>query len=182
MRHPLIVTTIVLLVTALVLGYAIYIKSFKPNSPKISIPSPTAQVANPPQATGSARFKTPPWVESLSETERSLFNNVPKSNPSQEEKQQFRKLVAANARRASELTIAKDCQPSPIDLAVDQTLSFKIKNIDTVTHTLKIGAAQYPVAPGESSIVKLEKADTIRPFYGCDSYTLVGFFVPVAQP
>lgn len=175
-KHTPMAIFIVLLAAALVLGYAIYTKSFKPSLPKTTTPSPATRVATPPQATGSASLKLPPWLASLSETERSIFNKVPGSNASAEEKQKFGELVQANAQSSSQLTIAKDCQPSPVVLAVDTSLSFKVKNTDTAAHTIRIGTTQYPVSPGATETVKLDKRGT-RLSYGCDTYNRVGFLV-----
>lgn len=177
MKYPSskIVIVIVLLAVAVSLGYVIYANRStqlgRPQQPE----GPTSRPTGIPQ-TSTGSNQTPPWLANVTAVEKSLFD-IPGPNASEEEKKRHSDLVIKNTSTASELSILRACQPSPLSLSVDSTLSFTVRNRDTVAHTLKIDAnKEYALAPGATSTVTLEKKATILG-YGCDSYDQVGFLV-----
>lgn len=186
MKYAIPLTIAVLAAVAVLLGYSLYNQFGAPKpAPSTKAPPPaasssqqalpTGSQAQPSQGAGGASGK-PPWVATLSATERSFFT-IPGADASQEEKESHASLVRKNTQSAGEVSIQKDCQPSPLAFAADNTLTFKVKNTDTVSHTVKIGpTGRYTLAPGESSTVTLEKKGTILG-YACDFYSPVGFLV-----
>lgn len=160
---------VILALIALALIFAIYTKT-----------KPQQQSAEN-QITGSPRptllpAQPPPWFTTLSESDRALFNNPPQ-DASPSAKRNFVDQLKVNAQKATEISIGKDCKPSAIVLLTDQTLTFKIKNSDTVSHKIQAGPDnQFDIEAGSTSSVNLSEKGTVVNL-GCDGYSRVGFII-----
>lgn len=173
-NKPIIV--LILLAVALVLGYAIYVKMPKTSQSNIT-PQETqsSPATRAPEAATTSATRRPPWIASLSEADKALFN-TPSSDASDEVKRKFSENLRSNAKSVPEITISKDCRPSPIAYSVDKSLSFKVKNTDTVQHKVFIyQSSQHVIEPSSTVTITLEKKGSIS--YGCDLYIPVGFLV-----
>ncbi len=167
---------ILLVVVALALGWAVYVKMPETKAPDITrdSQSPASRPRTAEEATASAT-KRPPWIANLPEADKALFN-PPSAQASDEVKRKFSETLRKSAKSAGEITISKDCLPSPITMSVDNSLSFKVKNVDTVAHTIFVHqSSKNVVEPNATITITLDKKSSIS--YGCDSYIPVGFLV-----
>lgn len=168
MHNSRISLIVILALIALVLIFAIYTKTQPQQQSagnQTSSPRPTLLPAQPP-----------PWFTTLSESDRALFNN-PSQDASPSAKRNFVDQLKVNAQKATEVSIGKDCKPSAIVLLTDQTLTFKIKNADTVSHKIQAGPDnQFDIEAGGTSTAKLSEKGTVVNL-GCDTYSRVGFII-----
>lgn len=152
---------IILIVIALILGYAIY------NQQKVNISKNTA--TKPLTATPV------PFPANLTEDEKFILNPPP-ATASAEIKKKHADTVAKLAKEEDNLEI-KDCQPTPLVLQVKQGTEFTIQNKDSSPHKIIFDSDHHYVLPANGS--KTIKADFKYGSgdygYICEEVGLTGF-------
>lgn len=171
--------TALLIIIALILGYAI----FKQSNDKQAtlIPSPSSYLAaksNPSSASSSAKQRRE-LPANLSDDEKALLN-PPAPDAPKEEKDKHFALVVKLAQEAPALELNQCSKPQPIDLKLKQNQPFQVNNSDTADHTIVIDQNHHYLIPAKGSIKITPDFGHGLGAYGylCDDLAgVVGFFL-----
>lgn len=160
MTHTNTIRNIVVLTILVVLMFAIYIFQQKrvTNSPlSTSSPSP------------SPLSITSPTPRPLTPEEQAVLK-IPLHYDPPEQKIQHTQQVAKLATTAPELDITA-CKPNPIVYQVGLNSSFKIKNNDSIPHTLRYMSSQILISGHGSTTINTSQLFNVSGDYGygCDN-------------
>jgi len=148
---------ILLILTAVVLGYFIY-----------------QQVSRTPAI-------TPSIVQELPNEEAEVFATWPAEDAPAEEHIKHSELLASLAEDAEYLEI-KDCKPTPFVLKIETGKAIEIRNLDAVSHTLLHGDGRLNIAANSttslvpSDFAKIAQGGGGNVGYRCDEQRRVGVF------
>lgn len=166
MERTLKIIVALLAVGAIVLGYLIYARDYKPLST-----APLKEPSNEAPQTPSTAINTPsaPSYEMTAEEKKALMPPSSKATPA--EQQAFFNLVTSVAKAAPALEIGAACSVRPVVLSLKKGLPLKIKNTATVDQSIAFNKdTVYTVPAGQTKEFKVTFGQNGGIYgYGCGS-------------
>lgn len=122
-----------------------------------------------PSSSPSSTPTSSPTPRTLTPQEQAVLK-IPLHSASSQEKEQHTEQVAKLATTAPELDITA-CKPNPTVYQVGLNSSFKIKNNDSIPHTLRYMSSQILVSGHGSTTIKTSQLFSVSGDYGygCDN-------------
>jgi len=161
MNQPNTIRTITLSTALIVFMIVVYIILQQRYVNNFPIPTPSPSPSSAPTPSSTPRTLTP---------EEQAVLKIPLHSASSQEKEQHAKQVAKLTTTAPELDITA-CKPNPVVYQVGLNSSFKIKNNDSIPHTLRYMSSQILVPSMGSTTIKTSQLFKIAGDYGygCDN-------------
>ncbi len=169
-----------LVIVAIVLGSAIYKQKVSQKTPEQT--NTNTQVSQPLSSgpgTASVSGQRRPLPTDLTDDEKALLSPPNQDSP-KEDKDKHYAIVVKLAQDASVLDLNNCQKPSPLDMRVKDKSTFKIKNSDSVDHTVVIDQNHhYSVSANSDTSVTVDFGHGLGAYgYLCDNQPgVVGFFL-----
>jgi len=168
MERTLKIIVAVLAVGAIVLGYLIYARDYKP----LAGPTPQTPAVNTPQAP-SGEMKAPAGSSYEMTAEEKKALTPPAQNATPAEQKAFFDTVVSVAKQAPALELGASCSVRPVVLSLKKGAPLKIKNNASVEQSVAFNRdAVFSVPAGETKEFKLSFVQNGGIYgYGCGAST-----------
>ena len=166
MERTLKIIVVVLAVGAVVLGYLIYVRDYKPLA---GTPSTQAPVTNTPTPSQGMSAPVSSSYELTAEEKKAL--TPPTQNATPAEQKAFFDVVVAAAKQVPVLELGAACSVRPVVLSLKKGAPLKIKNTATVEQSVAFNKdSVYTVPAGATKEFKVSFAQNGGIYgYGCGS-------------